>query len=159
MLTTMTKRLPLGNGLYTVVDDEDYELLNRFKWRVVKSGGDSQSFYAVATMRLHRLIKECPKGLMVDHINGDTLDNRQCNLRVCTNSQNQQNTDSRGGSSKYKNVSYSSRYNKWYGKFRYNGHEYFCGYHDTEDQCRQAVIAKRTEICPEFSRSVSSKVP
>lgn len=155
----MTKRLPLGDGLYTLVDDEDYDLLSRFKWRVVKSGGGSQSFYAVATMRLHRLIKKCPQGLMIDHINGDTLDNRQCNLRVCTNSQNQQNTSSRGGSSKYKNVSYSQRYNRWYAKFRYDGHEYFCGYHDTEEQARDSVIKKRAEICPEFSRSVSSTEP
>ena len=155
----MTRSTSLGQGLSTLVDDEDYELLSRFKWRIVESGGNSKSMYAVATIRLHRLIVACPNDMMIDHINGNPLDNRKSNLRICSNSENQQNTSSRGGSSQYKNVSYSKRYDKWFAKFRFNGKEHFCGYHDTEEQARESVLKKRREICPNFSRSLSEVEP
>lgn len=86
---------------YTLVDDEDYERIvetkdmrgNPKKWYCHNNAG-ACSGYAMSGDRrdsIHRLVMGNPKGMQVDHINGDTLDNRKENLRVCTQSQNMQN--------------------------------------------------------------------
>ena len=86
---------------YTLVDDEDYEKVVEAKdkrgkpkkWYCHNNGG-ARTDYAMSSSRrdsIHRLVMGNPKGMCVDHINGDTLDNRKENLRVCTRSQNSQN--------------------------------------------------------------------
>lgn len=96
----MSKVLPLTRGLVTVVDDDVYEWASQHKWCV---GGSVELPYAIrkikrgekwTTVKLHRLIMGEPS-LMVDHIDGNTLDNRRSNLRTATPSQNKQNC--RGG--------------------------------------------------------------
>jgi hypothetical protein len=61
-------------------------------------------------IRLARLIANCPAGLLVDHINGDTTDNRRANLRICTKAQNNMN---RHSEAKWKGVRYYERLGKW----------------------------------------------
>lgn len=140
----MAKKVPLNNGQFAIVDDDDYELVMRHKWHMV-------SGYAGTTVRMHRLVIEAPSGFFVDHINGDPLDNRKCNLRLCTNAQNQQNTGSRGGSSKYKGVSYNKRYKNWLAKFVFEGQYYYCGCWATEEEAARAVDKKRGEVCGDFA--------
>lgn len=96
------KKLKLNQGKYTVVDDEDFEWLSRTKWWAAKY---RRAFYVhgkrrvstnnfktlkihIEIMKHHNLHKE---GKQVDHINGDGLDNRKINLRMCTNSNNIKN--------------------------------------------------------------------
>lgn len=64
---------------------------------------------------IHRIVAEAPEGLVVDHINGDTTDNRKENLRLCTNTQNTKNLRKQlnGHTSKYKGVSYYTRDGTW----------------------------------------------
>lgn len=145
----MAKKIPLADGHFAIIDDEDFELVSQFKWHIMPSGGGSH-IYAAARIKMHRIIAKPPPGYLVDHINGDTLDNRRSNLRICTNSQNQQNTHSRGGSSKYKGVSLQKRSGKWKAGFQYNGKKYHCGLWDTEEEAARAVDAKRLEVCGEF---------
>jgi hypothetical protein len=152
MLELMAKKVPLGRGLFAIVDDEDYLIISRFRWHSVRGNKDSSDLiYAVANIRMHRLILDVPIGMFVDHINGDPLDNRRCNLRLCTNAQNQQNTHSRGGSSRYKGVSYSKRKKRWKGAFIFEGRYYYCGSWGTEREAAAAVDKKRREICGDFA--------
>lgn len=85
-----------------LLDDDIYNMITRCGFNVfIKSTKTKNVFYAVLRTRqinkkrsyyyLHRLIMECPKELTVDHINHNTLDNRRCNLRICTQFQNNQN--------------------------------------------------------------------
>ena len=85
---------------YALVDDEDYERIVETKDKRGKPkkwychNNNTSSDYAMSGDRrdsIHRLVMGNPKGMCVDHINGDTLDNRKENLRVCTISQNSQN--------------------------------------------------------------------
>lgn len=146
----MAKKIPLPNGKFAIVDDEDYERVSAFNWHTArKSNGHSD--YAVSNVKMHRLIMDAPKGFMVDHINHDTLDNRKANLRLCTNAQNQQNTHSRGGSSRYRGVSFIKRRQRWHGQFMYEGRSYFCGSWATEEEAARAVDKKRKEVCGEFA--------
>ncbi len=104
------KEIPLTQGRVTVVDDEDYPLLSRFRWHVGMEGKKRDRPYARGTVfgrsvRMQRFVLNAPEGLVVDHINGDTLDNRKQNLRVCTNGENIRNSKARKeGGSAYKGV-------------------------------------------------------
>ena len=104
-----------------IVDDEDFELVENALLRYKKDGTISKrkwyawtqphcngKYYAMSGCRLqsiHRLVMNAPKDKDIDHINGDPLDNRKCNLRICTRSQNSQNKKLRNDSaSGYKGV-------------------------------------------------------
>ncbi len=74
--------------------------------------------YAVSTsagktLYMHRLLAGDPVGMEVDHINGDGLDNRRENLRVCTPGENRKNTRSFTGASRYKGVSWDKHIKRW----------------------------------------------
>lgn len=79
------------SGDFFIFDLEDYEKLKEYTWCKGRSGG-----YAIASkngvhVSAHRLIMDCPKGLIIDHINHDTWDNRKINLRICTIAENNLN--------------------------------------------------------------------
>jgi hypothetical protein len=89
-----------GKGLYVLVDEEDYEKLNQKNWYLHKNG------YAFSNdfTKMHRyILNYTGTELMVDHKNRNKLDNRKSNLRLCTRSQNMQNSIS-GYNKKYKGV-------------------------------------------------------
>jgi hypothetical protein len=92
------KEIPLTQGKVALVDDEDFDYLNQWKWYAAKMG---KGIYAQrnqwdngrsSTITMHRLLIEIPEGLMVDHINRNGLDNRKSNLRAVTAQQNRLNT-------------------------------------------------------------------
>jgi len=78
-----------GKGKFVLVDDDDYEKLNKVKWRL-HNGYVETYVYDRKTKKeshisMHRLINNTPKGMLTDHINRNKLDNRKCNLRSCDN--------------------------------------------------------------------------
>lgn len=88
------REILLSQGRYTIVDDADYERLNQFKWcfnngYAVRNIKNMNSKYRIVLM--HREILNAPVGIFSDHINGDKLDNRRGNLRLCTQQQNNRN--------------------------------------------------------------------
>lgn len=98
-----------------IVDDEDFEFLTQWKWHATHS---KSGWYATRTdygggrkkeaIKMHRLLMGLPKGdkRLVDHHDGDGLNNQRHNLRVCNNSQNTANSKKSGGrSSQFKGVS------------------------------------------------------
>jgi len=96
--------LELTRGQKTVVDDADYDLVRGHKWHALHSRG---SFYAArfeyndgkqTIVLMHRLLLAAPKGMIVDHIDHDTLNNRRSNIRLCTHAQNMQNSKDRASS-------------------------------------------------------------
>lgn len=80
--------ITLTRGLHALVDAEDYEWLKDYKWHATHPS-TSGTIYASrrdgarTTMLMHREIMNPPKGMVVDHKNGNGLDNRRCNLRIC----------------------------------------------------------------------------
>lgn len=98
----MTARIPVGDErAEALVDDGDLPLVEAVRWSLHTAG------YAMTgspTRYMHRLIMRAPKGLEVDHINGDKLDNRRQNLRLATRSQNEVNKTSRPNKSGFRGV-------------------------------------------------------
>lgn len=103
--------IELTKGKVAIVDDEDYGLIVGFSWHYCggyatakKKSKETNRFYHVCMNRLILGVED--SRFVVDHINGDKLDNRRSNLRVCTQAQNRRNTKCHQGSAvNYKGVS------------------------------------------------------
>lgn len=91
--------VPLSQGYEALVDVDDLPVLALFNWSVTRSlkkGGEyaqraERRDGKLHLIKMHRVITNAPKGLVVDHINGDGLDNRRVNLRLCVQSDNMKN--------------------------------------------------------------------
>jgi hypothetical protein len=134
------RKIYLDEGKWTIVDLEDYYRYARFKWCL---GGGGGKFYAIRgqrtgtndlkIVRLHRLIMNAPDGLLVDHRNGDGLDNRRSNLRLATRSQNQFNKGKRKNTtSQYKGVYFHKEHQRWAAQIIVEGKKICLGHFDSE---------------------------
>lgn len=115
-------RLNGSRGGFAIIDDGDYELVSKRKWHMVSRGYVKSNHYAgggkanqmTETVSLHRFIMHPPTGVVVDHVNGDKLDNRRSNLRLCSQKNNTRNAKlSKRNTSGYKGVFWASHANLW----------------------------------------------
>lgn len=109
------KELILSRGDIALVDDEDYEFLNQWKWYKSNDGYATRcawTGHGYKRYYMHRVVANTPIGMFTDHINLDRLDNRRSNLRICTLKQNLANRPpNRNNTSGKKGVSW--HHNKW----------------------------------------------
>lgn len=137
-----SRQIALTNGGYTLVDAADYEWLSRYTWYRSGKGYALQSSKRPGKnsgVAMQRVILQPEKGMFADHINGDRLDNRRCNLRVVTKLQNAQNRGNNWNSlSKYKGVAWKVENNKWQARIRINLKQYHIGLYDTEEEAAAA---------------------
>ena len=114
------KQIPLTQGKFALVDDEDFEELNKHKWCALKA---PKTFYAIrrdndakkSTVYMHRVILGLTNSkIQSDHRDTNGLNNQRNNLRPCTNLQNQRNKTCKiNGTSKYKGVYWNKKAKKW----------------------------------------------
>ena len=108
------REVQLSRGLVALVDDQDYDMIISHRWQPTPADQKQVRFYASrrtsrSTFYMHRVILNPPPGMEVDHINGDGLDNRRCNLRLCSRGQNNANIKNiRRASSGFRGVYISS---------------------------------------------------
>jgi hypothetical protein len=148
------KEIQLTQGKVALVDDEDYEWLSQYKWCIHSEG------YAIRTVWvnsksvikfMHRDILNPPAGMFTDHINHNKTDNRRCNLRVCTISQNTFNSKLRSNNtSGIKGVSYSKKSKKWMAQIQYLGTDFYLGCYDNIEDAAIAYDNKSRELFGEF---------
>ena len=115
------KKINLSKWYQAIVDDDSYHELNKYKWYYAH-------WYAVRTvydswkpkqLRMHRLIIDTPEWFDTDHINRNRLDNRKCNLRIATRSQNVANSFVvKQNKSWFKWVSWKASNKKWCAQIR-----------------------------------------
>jgi hypothetical protein len=155
------KEIPLNKGMVALVDDCDYELVANIphKWYVRQR---KYTNYAVARykkdgraycIKMHRLILGVEDNrILVDHIDGNGLNNTRNNIRQATVGQNNANRHKRkaGGLSKYKGV--TPRYHKWAAFISHNNKTLYIGIYDTEIDAARAYNEKARELFGEFAR-------
>jgi len=145
------KRIPLGGGLYAYVDAADYEWLSQYSWSY--RAGYAGCRIKGKTVLMHRLIMNTPKGKVVDHVDGNRLNNCRANMRNCTPGENRCNQAKHIGSvSRYKGVFYLERTGRYYAKIRQRGKEYWLGCFDDEVEAARAYDRKAVELFGEFAR-------
>jgi len=92
-------KIPLTQGRFALIDDGDFEKVSRYKWYFDKIGYAGANLPMIkgkrGTIRMHRLLMDFPKRSEIDHVNGNGLDNRKSNLRLCTHAQNIHNSKKR----------------------------------------------------------------
>jgi hypothetical protein len=141
------RRIPLGHDLFAIVDARDYKWLSRYKWCALNRNGQA---YAVRrnrqgqTVYMHRAIMKAPPGMVVDHIDHNTLNNRRCNLRICTRQQNYANAGPRGAPSGFVGV-HRCRH-KWRSGITCRGVYHPCGRFDDPVEAAKARDRKAYEL-------------
>ncbi len=157
------KRILLTRGKFALVDDEDYDWLNQWKWCAAKQG---RRYYATRntpyvdrrqgkppSIFMHRLIMNTPDGKEVDHKNHNAIDNRKINLRICTRSENMANVrPGVNSASRYKGVSRTGRQNQtWRSRIMYHRKTIYLGFYFTEIEAAKAYDVKAKELFGEFA--------
>jgi hypothetical protein len=141
------RHIPVGHGLFATVDAVDYERLSKYKWHASNIYG---RVYAVRhndkgrIVYMHREIMHAPKGSVVDHMDHNSLNNRRCNLHVCTQAQNAANAGPRGGVSGYVGVYKSGK--KWMARIMWRGKYYHLGCFDSPIEAAKARDRKAYEL-------------
>lgn len=154
--------IKLTQGKIVLVDSKDFEWLNQWKWTYHKTGYAVRNKhirlgfkkYKSEFIRMHRLITSCPKDMVVDHINHNTLDNRKENLRICTRKQNQQNMNKtvKKTSSIYKGVYFCKQKNKFHSRIKTTNKYFHLGFYINEIEAGKAYDKKAKELFGEFAK-------
>jgi len=148
------KKIKLSRGEFVLVDDEDYDYLNQFKWHTLRT---KYAKYATTHKNgkkplMHRMILNAKDGEEVDHKDHNGLNNQRNNIRICTSSQNKANRTP-CGKSKYLGVWFRYKNNKKYIKssIRKHGIYYDLGTFCTEEKAAKAYDDMAIKLHGEFA--------
>lgn len=155
------KRIALTKDKFALVDDSDYDRLNQWKWH---SSLSRKTCYACRKGRkgkeskkiiMHREILGLRPGdgRIVDHIDGNGLNNQRSNLRLCAHQENMLNRPgNRGSKSKYKGIYWSERKRRWIAEIRYKLKKERLGLFKSEVDAAMAYDRRAKELFGEFAK-------
>jgi hypothetical protein len=157
----MSRLIPLTRGLSAIVDDDDYARLAKWSWHARNTpAGHSYACRTeiVAgvkrTIHMHREVDRTPEGFVTDHINRNGLDNRKCNLRTATLSQNHGNaipqTRNKAG---VKGIYFDRERAKWVADIQFQRKRRRLGRFDRKEDAAAAYGRAAAELFGEFSRT------
>lgn len=161
-MPSATKKIKLTRGKYAIVDLEDFARVSGYKWYAsIEEGGRTYGMRGGKRINkkrephisLHRFILRAKKGEMVDHVNGNTLDNRRANLRFCTSSENLQNTKRfKNNTSGFKGVDWNKKDKKWHARISVNSQRKFLGQFSDKIQAAKAYDTAAKKYFGKFAR-------
>ncbi len=143
--------ITLTQGMVALVDAEDYEALNAFKWYAHK---ESNLFYAVRnsnSIRMHRVIMRASDQEEVDHRNRNGLDNRKVNLRIANRSQNAANSRVVHGKSGFRGVTWQKTSRKWQAQISVGKRTKYLGVFETREEAHEQWRSAAKEAFGEFA--------
>jgi hypothetical protein len=158
------KLLALSQNKFAIVDADDYERLNKYKWCLSRTRHTNYAMRRTKgkrvkgkrvkrrTIMMHRFILGAPRHLVVDHINHNGLDNRKTNLRLCTRAENSRNRRPFNiNGSRYKGVSWDKGRKVFIACICCNGKNYYLGRFKSEIGAAKAYDRKAVELFGEFA--------
>lgn len=136
----MTRIIALANWKgEAIVDDDDYPRLSRFRWYRLPNGYVATKTKDGHHLYMHREVMHTPPGKHTDHVDGNKLDNRKSNLRICSKSENLRNRGKQtNNTSGYKGVFYSIRAHRWRAQIVVERKAIHLGLFDTTVEAAQA---------------------
>lgn len=146
-----------GDVYECLIDTEVLERVSSYTWCAAGNPmGAVHSYWKdgkYKSFAMHRLLTDAPKGLMVDHVNGNRFDNRKLNLRFATNQQNQQNIHKPARSSSgFRGVGWSKAREKWKVQVKYQGKSIHLGYFEDLEKAKRARLVWEKENFPYSNR-------
>lgn len=150
--------ITIADGAVVTIDDQDAHILQKHTWRCEKDGYVRRKTTITQPVRktgfvvmLHRVIMGAGKGQIVDHIDGNPLNNSRSNLRLCDvagNTRNQKKQN-RKCSSQYKGVVLQA--GKWQAQIGYRGRQRFIGTFAIEEHAAHAYNKAAIALHGEFA--------
>ena len=160
------KKIPLTQGKFALIDDEDFEHLSQWKWSaLLRRDSHGDCWYAIRFAKvnevadskgilMHRVIAKAIKGTLVDHKNGNGLDNRRRNLRKVTTQQNAMNTKrTRKNTSGHVGVYWNSKRQCWNAHIAPNGKKIVLGEFSNVNDAISERKKAETKYFGEFART------
>ncbi len=144
------KKIKLTKGRFALVDDADYEAVSKLNWYAKKGNSTTYARHetwsggkAVASIFMHRFILMPKRNQIIDHINGNGLDNRRKNIRICTAKENQRNLKKhRDGHLFGTTLKKDHKNNPWKAQIclKDSPKQTYLGYYPTEELAHEAVL-------------------
>lgn len=154
--------IPITKGQTAIIDDEDYGKISPFQWCCHGDGYAARGYHEngkVVILKMHHAVfGKPPAGYVIDHINGNKLDNRKCNLRLVTQQQNCFNSKKRiapvSGKkpSRFKGVGWRENRKKWRSRITFNGKRYYLGQYETEEEAALAYNKAAKSFFGEYAK-------
>lgn len=154
------KLIKLTKNQFSIIDDEDLERVSRIAWFANKT--DSK-FRVMCNKRfsgyiyLHQFLMCCPKGMTVDHIDGNPLNNQKSNLRICSIKNNSRNKGfSKNNTSGFKGVVSSKSWcptKPWLAQIKVNYKTKKVGYFRTKKEAAMAYDLEAKKHFGEFAKT------
>lgn len=149
------KYIELTQNKKAMVDDKDFEWLNRYRWHSTHNyAARRQTLVEGAGISyMHREILEAPKNLFVDHRDGNSLNNQRFNIRLCTKNGNEHNTGlRRNNTSGFKGVYKHTTANRYIAQIVFNGKRRYLGSFKTPQEAALAYDKAAQQDFGEFAR-------
>jgi hypothetical protein len=146
--------VPLTQGYTAIIDAADVPLVDEHNWHAMKCKNTvyGRTKYCKLSVFLHRLIIKAPFGFSVDHRDGDGLNNRRCNMRIATHSQNMHNMRrGKNNTSGFKGVDFS--FGKWRARIKIKGKKKHLGVFTSPEEAHAAYCRASKKFHGEFGRT------
>jgi hypothetical protein len=152
--------VPLTRGYYAIINADDVEKVERYQWhamvraRTVYAVRSDYSSGKMKKIGMHRLIANAGDMHVIDHIDGDGLNNRSANLRQASVSQNCMNRRlAKNSTTLCKGVTFVAKEKKYWARIMANGSRVSLGYYKTAQEAAAAYVAASSQYHGEFGRA------
>ena len=153
----MPTSIPLTSGLVAIVDDEDAAWAGQWSWHAAITRRGRDPIYArrhdgAGFLKMHRALLGVGAGQIIDHINGNGLDNRRCNLRICSPVENARNRRvNRASTSGFKGVTKVPCASPWRAQIKLRSRTKYLGWFKTAEEAARAYDAAAREHFGDFA--------